>query len=78
MVRFDILKYLKVLWDPIGVFVARHGVIMSHWSSVGVIARSVELTGGVIGAQWSSVELNGAQWGPVRVSETQCGLSGGQ
>ena len=41
MGRFDILKYLKVIWDPTMVFVAKQEVIMSHWGSVGVIAKSV-------------------------------------
>ena len=35
MGRFDILKYLKVIWDPTMVFVAKQEVIMSHWGSVG-------------------------------------------
>ena len=61
------------------VFVAKHGVIMSHWGSVGVIGRSVGLNGaqwgsvrliggsvGVIGAHWGSVGVSGAQWGSVR------------
>ena len=46
-----------------GVFVAKQVVIVSHWSSVGVIARSVG--------------LNGAHWRSVGVSETQWGLRGG-
>ena len=58
MVRFDILKYLRVIWDPVGVFVARPGVIMSYWRSMGIIARSVG--------------LSGVHWGSVRVSQGQC------
>ena len=27
----DILKYLRVIWDPVGVFIAKQGVIISHW-----------------------------------------------
>ena len=46
MVRCDILEYLRVIWDSMRVVVARYGVIMSHWDSVGVIARSVRLGGG--------------------------------
>ena len=57
MVMFDILKiYLRVTWDPMGVFVAKQGVIMSHWDSVGAIGRSLGLNG-------ESSELSGAQWG---------------
>ena len=56
MVRFDILEYLRVIWDSMRVVAARYGVIMSHWDSVRVIARSVRLNGG-------SSELSGAQWG---------------
>ena len=46
-----------------GVFVAKQVVIVSHWGSVGVIARSVG--------------LNGAHWRSVGVSETQWVLRGG-
>ena len=49
LVRLDILKYRRVIWGPMGVFIAKQGDIMSHWGSVGVIARSVG--------------LNGAYWG---------------
>ena len=37
------------------VFVAKQGVIMSNWGSVGVIVRSVRLNG-------KSSELSGGQW----------------
>ena len=72
MLRFDILKYLRVIWDPMGTFVAKQGVIISHWGSVGVIARSLGLNGGsseLRGAQWRSariVGVSGTQWGSVR------------
>ena len=49
-----------------GVFVAKQGVIMSHWGTVGVIARSVGLNGGsseLSRAQWG---LRGGQWESVR------------
>ena len=55
-----------------GDFVAKQGVTMSYWGSVGVIARSVELNGGsseLRGAQWRSarvVGVSGTQWGLVR------------
>ena len=42
MVRFDILNiYVRVIWDAMGVFVAKQGVIMTNWRSVGVTERSV-------------------------------------
>ena len=42
MVRFDILNiYVRVIWDAMGVFVAKQGVIMTNWCSVGVTERSV-------------------------------------
>ena len=35
MIRFDIVKiYLRVIWDPVWVFVAKQGVSGSHWGSV--------------------------------------------
>ena len=54
-----------------GVFVAKQGVIMSHWGTVGVIARSVGLNGGsseLSRAQWG---LSGGHWDSVGVS-AQC------
>ena len=77
LVRFDIVKYLRVIWGLMGVFVAKQVVIMRHWGSVGVIARSVGLNGvhwrsvGVSETQWWLLELNGAQWGSVGLS-AQC------
>ena len=69
------------------VFVAKQVVIMSHWGSVGVIVRSVGLTGvqwgsvrlgggsvGVIGAQWGSVGVSGDQWGSMGFSGAQCAV----
>ena len=56
MGRFDILKYLRVIWDPTMVFVVKQGVIMRHWGSVGVIAMSVEPNG-------ASSVLSLDQWG---------------
>ena len=64
MVRFDILKYLMVIWDPMEVLGAKQGVIMSHWGPVGVITRSV----GVRRLSGGSLELSGAYW----VSRGQC------
>ena len=45
-----------------GVFFAKQVVIVSHWGSVGVIARSV----GLNGAHWRSVGVSETQWGPRR------------
>ena len=56
MVRFDILKYLMVIWDPMKVLGAKQGVIMSHWGPVGVIARSV----GVSETQWGLLGVKGS------------------
>ena len=64
MVRFDILKYLMVIWDPMEVLGAKQGVIMSLWGPVGVIARSAgvsETQWGLCGGHWSSVGLIGCQ-----------------
>ena len=55
-----------------GVFIAKQGDIMSHWGSVGVIARSVGLNGaywGLAGGQWDSV---GPPWGSLEISGAQC------
>ena len=63
MVRFDILKYLMVIWDPMKVLGAKQGVIMSHWGPVGVITRSVgvsETQWGLIGAQWGLLGVKGS------------------
>lgn len=56
MVKFDILRiYLRVIWDPMGVFLAKQKVVLTHWGSVRVTERSERLNGD----QWSSVELSG-------------------
>ena len=51
---------LKVIWDQMKIFVAKQGVIMNHWGSVGVIGRSVGLTG-VMEAQWGSSGVSEAK-----------------
>ena len=67
---------LEVIWDQI--FVTKQGVILNHWGSVGVIGRSVGLSGGHQG----SVELNErsagliwGHWGSVDLVEGSPGLS---
>ena len=74
LVRFDILKYFRVICGPMRVFVAKHGVIMSHWGSVGVIGRSA----GLNGAHWGSVGLSETQWGLHGSYWSSLGLSGCQ
>ena len=78
MVRFDILKYLRVIWDPMGVFVAKQGVIMSHWGSMGDHRSPVGLSGGQRGS-WVSVGLSGGQCAMYihPFSKYQCGLREG-
>ena len=56
MVKFDILRiYPRVICDPIGVFLVKQKVILTHWGSVRVTERSERLNGD----HWSSVELSG-------------------
>ena len=50
----DILKSLRVIWDPMGVFVAKQGVIISHWVQRGSLRGQWDSMGG-------SPELSGAQ-----------------
>ena len=56
--------YRRVIWDPMGIFVVKQGVIMIHWGSVGFTEGSVGLNG-------ESPELSGGQCDSLWLNEAQ-------